>query len=101
MSGGIAYVLDDNQLFDTKCNLEMIDIETIQTDEDRERLYQLIKKHVKYTHSEYAAQILRDWNEILPRFVKVMPIDYRKALERLASKQYKESEVAEMTEEVF
>ena len=101
MSGGIAYVLDDNQLFDTRCNLEMVDIEAVQDSADQERLYALIQNHVKYTGSEYATRILHNWNEILPQFVKVMPIDYRKALAALRKEEVKETEVVAMTEEVF
>jgi glutamate synthase domain-containing protein 3 len=101
MSGGIAYVLDENQLFDTRCNLEMVDIEPLAGEEDILRLHGLIQNHVKYTGSEFAANILRDWTEMVPRFVKVMPIDYRIALERIRQKQAKESDVVDMTEEVF
>ena len=71
MSGGIAYVLDENQLFDTKCNLEMVDIEPVTDDEDKGFLNTYIQKHVKYTGSQYASRIIRDWIEILPMFVKV------------------------------
>jgi glutamate synthase domain-containing protein 3 len=101
MSGGIAYVLEEDQLFDTKCNLEMVDIEPITDDLDERRLYRLISEHVKLTGSEYAARIIRDWTEMLPQFVKVMPIDYREALERLQKEESKETEVVAVTEEVF
>ncbi len=101
MSGGIAYVLDDNQLFDTRCNLEMIDIEPILETDDQEFLHDLVKRHVKYTGSEHAARILRDWESMLPQFVKVFPIDYRRALERIKTEQSKETEVVSVTEEVY
>ncbi len=101
MSGGIAYVLDQDQLFDTKCNLEMVDIEPITAAQEQAKLYELIQNHVKYTESEYAARILRDWTEVIMQFVKVMPIDYRRALERLKKQESKESEVVAVTEEVF
>jgi len=101
MSGGIAYVLEEDQLFDTKCNLEMVDIEPVTDDLDERRLYRLISEHVKLTGSEYAARIIRDWTEMLPQFVKVMPIDYREALERLQKEESKETEVVAVTEEVF
>lgn len=101
MSGGIAYVLDENQLFDTRCNLEMVDLEPVADAEDKQRLKSLIEKHVSLTGSEFAANILRDWTEILPRFVKVMPIDYRKAMERMKRQEHKETETVGMTEEVF
>lgn len=100
MSGGVAYILDEDQLFDTKCNLEMVDIEPVMLDEDRATLHRLITSHVQYTGSEHASRILRDWTEMVPRFVKVMPIDYRRALERLKKAESKESEVVAVTEEV-
>ncbi|MFH1618721.1 MAG: glutamate synthase-related protein, partial [bacterium] len=101
MSGGIAYVLDENQLFDTRCNLEMVDLEAVTEKEDEEFIGGMIKKHVTLTGSGYAEQILRDWDEMLPKFVKVIPIDYRKALERIKMRQSKESEVLTITEEVY
>jgi len=101
MSGGIAYVLDENQLFDTKCNLEMVDIEPVVDDEDKGFLNTYIQKHAKYTGSAYAAQIVRDWIEMLPMFVKVMPLDYKRALERIRGDESKESETVALTEEVF
>ncbi len=101
MSGGLAYVLDDDQLFDTKCNLDMVDIEPLIEKEDLDRLYGLIKNHVKYTESEYAERILRDWTEMCSRFVKVFPIDYKHALERLRKQENKDTELVAITEEVF
>ncbi len=101
MSGGIAFILDEDQLFDTKCNLEMVDIEPVMDEEDNKLLYNLISNHVNLTGSEHASRILRDWTEMLPQFVKVMPIDYKKALERIKKSESKETEVVTMTEEVF
>jgi glutamate synthase domain-containing protein 2/glutamate synthase domain-containing protein 1/glutamate synthase domain-containing protein 3 len=101
MSGGIVYVLDEDQLFDTMCNLEMVDIEPVTAARDRTTLKELVERHVMYTRSEHATRILRDWDEMLPRFVKVMPIDYRKALERIAKDQARETEVVGLTEEVY
>ncbi len=101
MSGGVAYVLDEDQLFDTKCNLEMVDIEPVSDARDQRALRQIVERHVMYTGSEYATTILRDWAEMLPRFVKVMPIDYQRALERIAKDQAKETDVVRMTEEVY
>jgi glutamate synthase domain-containing protein 3 len=101
MSGGIAYVLDESQLFDTRCNLETVDIEPVSLDEDRQRLRSLIELHQAHTGSELASAILRDWEEMLPRFVKVMPIDYRRALERIKAANYGKAEFVAMTEEVY
>ena len=101
MSGGVAYVLDEDQLFDTKCNLEMVDVEPVTSMKDRTTLRQLVERHVMYTRSEHATRILRDWSEMLPWFVKVMPIDYKKALERMAEEESKEAESVMLTEEVY
>ncbi len=101
MSGGIAYVLDENQLFDTKCNLEMVDIEPLADDDEALRLLKLIKQHVKYTDSRYGEQIIKNWQEMRVRFVKVIPIDYRRALERMQKQNTGEAEVVTLTEEVF
>ncbi len=101
MSGGVAYILDEDQLFDNKCNLEMVDVEPVILQEDRETLLSLITKHSHYTKSEYAMYILKNWTEMLPYFVKVMPIEYKKALERIRMENEKEKEVTILTEEVW
>ncbi len=101
MSGGVAYVFDENQLFDTSCNLEMVDVEPLSAKEDRETLYQLIRNHVEYTESAFGRQLLDNWEESFPLFVKVMPIDYRHALERIRAREIEASEEAMVTEEVY
>jgi glutamate synthase (NADPH) large chain len=101
MSGGIAYVLDENQLFDTRCNLEMVDLEPVVEEEDKKALRALVESHVRHTGSPHARQILNDWTEMLPRFVKVIPIDYRSALERIRKDQSRETEIVSLTEEVY
>ncbi len=101
MSGGIAYVLDETQLFDTRCNLEMVDIEPVNEKADIDFLELYIKNHIQYTDSPMAKHIIENWVEMLPYFVKVMPIDYRKALERMAEQKYGTKDNVAMTEEVF
>jgi len=101
MSGGIAYVLDRNQLFDTRCNLEMVDVEPLVEEEDRQSLRKYLDRHVKATGSRNAIQILNTWEEMLPLFVKVIPVDYRAALKRIKEREMKESETVNMTEEVY
>ncbi len=101
MSGGIAYVLDDHQLFDTLCNLDMVDLEPVHLDEDLEVLQNLILRHCRLTGSLQAKMILDRWREMSGRFVKVMPIDYRKALIRLREREQVKGEAAPATEEVF
>ena len=101
MSGGIAYVLDQHQLFDTLCNLDMVDLEPVHLDEDLDLLQDLIRRHFRWTGSLQAKMILDRWREMSGRFVKVMPIDYRKALLRLRDREQVKSEASPATEEVF
>ena len=101
MSGGTAYVLDEHQLFDTLCNLDMVDLESVWRPEDKKLLYALISQHYGWTHSNRAKMILDNWREMVGRFVKVMPIDYRKVLERLAEREERQAEFTPATEEVF
>ncbi|CAG8678545.1 7432_t:CDS:2, partial [Dentiscutata heterogama] len=95
MSGGIAYVLDVSQDFKTKCNTEMVDLETVNDPQEITFLRGLIEDHRHYTNSEIADRVLKNFNQVLPRFVKVMPVDYKIALEkqkRLAEEAQKEKE---------
>jgi glutamate synthase domain-containing protein 3 len=101
MSGGVAYVFDEHQLFDTLCNLDMVDLESIYHEEDIRRVQELIRQHFHWTGSEQAAMILQRWREMAGRFVKVMPIDYRNALARLHEREQVRAEAAVATEEVF
>ena len=101
MSGGIAYVLDEMQLFDTLCNLDMVDLESVWRQEDKEVLYKMIQKHERLTRSTRAQRILSAWPDMISRFVKVIPIDYRKALERMRQTEARDTETTPATEEVF
>jgi glutamate synthase domain-containing protein 2/glutamate synthase domain-containing protein 3 len=101
MSGGVAYVYDQRQLFDTLCNLDMVDLESIYHEEDQRLLHELIRRHHQWTGSAQAKRILDNWNELSGMFVKVMPIDYRKALERLRQQEVVRTEQTPATEEVF
>ena len=101
MSGGTAYVYDDNQLFDTRCNLEMVDIEPVVLAEDAKVLRELIERHRALTGSRVADGILSSWEESLPRFVKVMPIEYRKALEKMRERESRSADTTAITEEVY
>ncbi len=80
MSGGVAYVWDKNKTFDKRVNREMVNLETL-TDEDEGILHQYIEKHFQKTTSSVAFMILQDWKNALSQFVKVMPTDFKKALE--------------------
>lgn len=110
MSGGIAYVLDADGSFAARCNLSMVDLEPIEEEDDvmrrfhqdgdletkgrvdiladmsghdEERLSQLITNHLKYTGSPRAKAILDDWAGYRTKFVKVMPVEYRRALREM------------------
>jgi glutamate synthase (NADPH/NADH) large chain len=101
MSGGIAFVYDPTELFDTKCNLDMVDLETVWKEEDEKRLKKLIQQHFKYTGSIRARRILDNWEAHMPLFVKVMPIDYKLVLERMALKEDTDKDTVSATEEVY
>jgi len=115
MSGGIAYVLDESGDFERRCNMAMVELEPVGAEDDilerfkhqggdleghglvdvmrdmsrhdEERLYRLIVNHGRYTNSARAAAILENWEAYRPRFVKVMPVDYRRALEEMDAAQ--------------
>jgi glutamate synthase domain-containing protein 2/glutamate synthase domain-containing protein 1/glutamate synthase domain-containing protein 3 len=101
MSGGIAYVYDETELFDTRCNLDMVDVESVWDPEDVKLLKTMIENHFQYTRSARAKLILDDWESRLPLFVKVMPVDYRKVLERMQLEEHRETETLSATEEVY
>jgi glutamate synthase (NADPH) large chain len=111
MSGGIAYVLDDDGTFDSRCNLAMVELEPMPGEEDinarvfhhagdleahglvdimsdmsrfdGHRLHHLIARHARFTDSALAAKILREWKVYYPKFRKVMPVEYRRALNEM------------------
>ena len=77
MSGGEAYVLDVNGDFASKCNMEMVQLETLEDADDIAGLKALIEKHQKHTGSDVAAELLADWDAAVAKFVKVMPVDFK------------------------
>jgi glutamate synthase (NADPH/NADH) large chain len=79
MSGGVAYVLDEDGAFAGRCNLAMVELSPID-DEDEDEVRALVEEHAKRTSSEKAARLLADWDEARRRFVKVMPLEYKKVL---------------------
>ena len=112
MSGGVAYVLDENGTFESRCNMAMVDLVGIADEEqdnptayrqaydalrsrkvkvvgdltkfDAVRLRYLIERHAEMTGSNRAAALLADWRATLSKFRKVMPVEYRQAMEKLA-----------------
>ncbi|HXF54780.1 MAG TPA: glutamate synthase large subunit [Hyphomicrobiaceae bacterium] len=126
MSGGIAYVLDEKGDFERRCNLAMIDLEPVAAEEDvmrrlanqggdleshglvdvmqdmtrqdAERLHSLISRHMHYTNSAKAKTILDNWPVWLPKFKKVMPVEYREALKQMAAHQSSDTTGLEVLE---
>ena len=86
MSGGISYVLDENRKFESNCNTEMVTLENVSDTEEKLWLRKWIERHLEYTGSVRATQLLGKWDEVLLQFVKVMPIEYRAVLESLKNK---------------
>jgi glutamate synthase (ferredoxin) len=83
MSGGVAYVLDEDGDFATRCNTQMVGLEKLEDPEEIQDLHQLIQRHADYTQSQKALQVLSHWEAMLPKFVKVMPRDYKRVLQAL------------------
>ena len=81
MSGGVAYVLDVVGDFPMRCNMAMVGLEKLADPEDIREVRAMIQRHVEYTNSERARNILKLWEEMVPKFVKVMPKDYKRVLE--------------------
>jgi len=90
MSGGIAYVWDLDGDFTTRCNMGMVELFPVEEGRDVEELHNLIERHYRYTDSTVAKRILDNWNAILPQFIKVYPIDYRRVLEEAEALKSKE-----------
>jgi glutamate synthase (ferredoxin) len=83
MSGGIAYIFSENGIFDEKkFNLEMVELEDLNS-KDKDEVLSLIENHQKHTNSKIAGKIINDWANSLKKFIKVMPTDYKRALEIL------------------
>ncbi len=87
MSGGIAYVLDIENTFLQNCNGAELNIDPIELEEDKATLKQLIENHYEATSSPLGKRILESWEIYLPKFIKVLPEEYRKALVRLEQEQ--------------
>jgi glutamate synthase domain-containing protein 2/glutamate synthase domain-containing protein 1/glutamate synthase domain-containing protein 3 len=101
MSGGIAYVYDPGELFDTRCNLDMVELESLWDQEDRDHLKILLERHAQLTGSRLATSMLDDWEAQYPQFVKVMPVEYRKVLDRMKMNEDRDDETISATEEVY
>ena len=87
MSGGLAFVLDEEERFDKLCNMDMVGLEAVESDEDAEILRAMVERHLEWTGSEAAKRVLENWEEYLPKFVKVMPNDLKRVLEETGESQ--------------
>ena len=121
MSGGIAYVLNEAGDFSRRCNLSMVELEAIKAEDDllerlhhqggdlehhgrvdimrsmskfdAERIFTLVSNHAAFTGSRRAQTILDNWDTYLPKFVKVMPVEYRRALKEMEDNGAEASEL--------
>ncbi len=95
MSGGVAYVLDADGTFAGRCNTSMCALETLQDEAEITKLRAMIERHITYTDSALGRQVLDLWTEMVPKFVKVMPNDYKRmltAIERVKSQGLSDDE---------
>ena len=83
MSGGVAYVLDEEGDFHRRCNHQMVGLEKLEEPAEMEEVRQMIQRHAQYTKSQRAWKVLALWEEIARKFVKVMPKDYKRMLQAM------------------
>ena len=81
MSGGVAFVLDEQSLFERLCNRDMVSLEVVESEEDLALLRGMVERHLEWTGSEVAERVLENFEVLLPKFVKVMPNDLKRILE--------------------
>jgi glutamate synthase (NADPH/NADH) large chain len=80
MSGGVAFVLDEAERFETLCNMDMVGLEAVESEEDIALLHGMVERHLEWSGSDRARRVLDDWDDVLPNFVKVMPHDLKRVL---------------------
>jgi glutamate synthase (NADPH/NADH) large chain len=98
MSGGIAYVYDPKERFGTRCNKAMVELSAVSDPEDVATVRRLLTQYVGYTGSTTAQEILDDWEESYPQFIKVFPLDYKRVLEERAKRARAGVPAAELQE---
>jgi glutamate synthase (NADPH/NADH) large chain/glutamate synthase (ferredoxin) len=95
MSGGLAFVFNEDGKFEQRCNMGMVEHEKVTTKEDMQILREMIEAHHRYTGSRKAKMILDGWDSLLSKFVKIMPIDYKRVLaERKAAALKEQAQLA-------
>ncbi len=80
MSAGVAYVLDVSGDFDCRCNMDMVELELVDSKHDRDELRRMIEDHLRYTGSSLAKSLLEDWDNSCRNFIKVIPVGYKMLL---------------------
>ncbi len=83
MSGGIAYVLDEDGSFPGRCNPEMVLLEKLERDREISEVKEMIRKHMIYTNSRRARWVLENWTGLVPKFVRVIPKDYKRMMDAI------------------
>ena len=83
MSGGVCYILDEDNDFANSCNKEMVGLEKVIDNEEASKIKSMIQKHFEYTNSDVAKRVLDNWSTMVGNFVKVMPIDYKRMLQAI------------------
>ncbi|MED6219382.1 glutamate synthase [NADH] [Stylosanthes scabra] len=87
MSGGIAYVLDMDGKFQSRCNQELVDLDKVEEEEDILTLRMLIQQHQRHTDSVHAKEVLSDFENLIPKFIKVFPREYKRVLAGMKSEE--------------
>jgi glutamate synthase (NADPH) large chain len=87
MSGGYAFVLDDKNQFTSLCNPAMVELQKVESKADQEELKELIARHRDFTGSTVASAILKDWDNQLSQFIKVMPYEYQRVLAQIKERE--------------
>ncbi|MGE5279404.1 MAG: glutamate synthase large subunit, partial [Deltaproteobacteria bacterium] len=95
MSGGIAYVYDPGKVFEAHCNKGMVELGPLKRAEDIEVVRRLLEEHVKHTASAVAEKILAKWNENVKKFVRIMPLEYKRVLELMETRALEEVEASD------
>jgi glutamate synthase (ferredoxin) len=87
MSGGVAFVYDEaGDFIENRCNPEMVDFDPL-TNDDIAALCERLEKHLEYTGSAVARRLLHNWQNAVKKFIKVIPVDYKRALQRIADEK--------------
>ena len=87
MSGGVAFIFDEEENFRKLYNPDMVGLEAVESDEDVSLLQGLLERHLEWTGSEKAQRILEDWDDCLSKFIKVMPNDLKRIMEESREEQ--------------